>query len=167
MANQAFAVTEDEEISWADISCVFSLDSSVTIDVIDIEGIKWEGKVECGFSFGTSGGRAMKRTRGKASHSASGTFSKSAIDRIETALAAVAPERSGVKLISVPRFSIIIQHKTISMPGTVYQTELVGCRWLSNSEDNKEGSDALFVGCTLDPIDVIKTLANGTRVSLL
>jgi hypothetical protein len=167
MANEAFAVTDDEEISWADISVVLSLDSSVSIDVIDCEGIKWDGKVETGFSFGTSGGRAMKRTRGKATHSGSGTFSKSACDRVETALAAIAPERSGVKLISVPQFSIVIQHKTLSQPGIVYQTELLGCRWLSYAEDNKEGSDALFLEVTLDPIDVIKTLANGTRVSLL
>jgi hypothetical protein len=60
-----------------------------------------------------------------------------------------------------------IQHKTLSQPGIVYQTELLGCRWLSYAEDNKEGSDALFLEVTLDPIDVIKTLANGTRVSLL
>jgi hypothetical protein len=167
MSNQAFATTDDEEISWADITIVFSLDNSITFEMIECEGLKWDGKVECGFSFGTSGGRALKRTRGKAKYSGSGTFSKSMVDRCEAALAAVAPSRGDVKLISVPSFSVVVQHKTISNPGVVYQTELIGCRWLGNSEDNKEGTDALFQEVPLDPIDVIKTLANGTRVSLL
>ena len=77
MANEAFPITDDEEISWADISVVLSLYKSVTIDIADVEGIKFGGKIETGFSFGTSGGRVMKETRGKASHEGSGTFSMS------------------------------------------------------------------------------------------
>lgn len=167
MANEAFPVTDDEEISWADISVVLSLYQSVTIDIGDVEGIKCGGKIETGFSFGTSGGRVMKETRGKASHEGSGTFSMSAVDRIESALATVAPDRGGVKLIAVPKFSIVIQHKTLSQPNKVYQTEMLGCRWRSLTMDNKEGSDPLFIEVDLGPTIVIKTLKNGTRVALL
>ncbi|HQY59802.1 MAG TPA: hypothetical protein PK141_00270 [Polyangiaceae bacterium] len=167
MANEAFPVTDDEEISWADISIILSLYSSVTIDIIDCEGIKCGGKIETGFSFGTSGGRVMKETRGKASHEGSGVFSMSAVDRVESALAAIAPERGGVKLISVPKFSIIIQHKTLSQPNNIYQTEMLGCRWRSFTLDAKEGPDPQFVEVDLGPTSVIKTLKNGTRVALL
>ena len=167
MANEAFAVTDDEEISWADINVVLSLYQSVTIDLIDCEGIKCGGKIETGFSFGTSGGRVMKETRGKATHEGSGVFSMSAVDRIESALALVAPDVGGVRRIAVPKFSIVIQHKTISQPGNVYQTEMTGCRWRSFTMDNKEGSEPLFIEVDLGPTNVIKTLKNGTRVALL
>jgi hypothetical protein len=171
MANEAFPITDDEEISWADISVVLSLYQSVTIDIADVEGIKCGGKIETGFSFGTSGGRVMKETRGKASHEGSGTFSMSAVDRIESALAVHCASkgyvRGGVALIAVPKFSIVIQHKTLSQPNNVYQTEMLGCRWRSFSMDNKEGSEALFIEVDLGPTSVIKTLKNGTRVALL
>jgi len=68
-----------------------------------------------------------------------------AVDRLESALATVAPSLGGVKLISVPKFSIVIQHKTLSQPTQVYQTEMLGCRWRSFTMDNKEGSEALFI----------------------
>jgi hypothetical protein len=95
----------------------------------------------------------------------------SAVDRIESALAVHCASkgyvRGGVALIAVPKFSIVIQHKTLSQPNNVYQTEMLGCRWRSFSMDNKEGSEALFIEVDLGPTSVIKTLKNGTRVALL
>lgn len=166
MSNQSYATLNGEEVSWADISVGFGLISGPTLDMADIEGIKWERKVDVGMSYGTGGGRPMKRTRGKVSFSASATISKSGVLVIETALAQVAPRRGNQAIIGVVPFDITIQHATISAPSVVHMTILKGCRWLGDSEDNKEGSDALFQEFTLDPLEIVKVV-DGVEYALL
>lgn len=166
MANQLYSNVNGYEISWSSIRVVVNVNDGTTLDATDCEGIKWDSKLETALSYGTSGGRPMKETEGKVKHTASMTLSKSGIRALKTALGAVAPTRGSQKLIGAVRFSVVIQHTTVTDPTDVYETILSGCRFRGETEDNKEGVDALLNEVQLDPIDIVQTIS-GSEYALI
>lgn len=166
MANQLYPNVNDEEISWSNISLPLAINGGVTLDVTDCEGIKWSTALETGLSYGTSGGRPMKETNGKVKYTASMMLTKSGILALKTALGAVAPVRGNQKLISQVRFSVQVLYKLVSNPSTVYETVLRGCRFRGESEDAKEGVDAIINEIPLDPIEIVDVIS-GSEYALL
>lgn len=166
MANQLYSNVNGYEVSWSSIRVVVNVNDGTTLDAYDCEGIKWDSKLETAMSYGTSGGRPMKETEGKVKHTASMTLSKSGIRALKEALGEVAPTRGSQKLIGAVRFSIVIQHATVSDPDDIYETILSGCRFRGETEDNKEGVDALLNEVQLDPIDIVQTI-NGVEYALI
>jgi len=155
----------DYEISWPEIALKLMLDGASTLEIVDCLGIKFESKLSTSRSGGTSG-RKTKETSGEAEYSGSWTLTKSGLLQLKTALISVAPKRNGIAILSMPRFTVVVQHSTIVNPSLVHTTTLKGCRYRGESEDNKSGSDALTVELPLDPLEITH-IVNGQECALL
>jgi hypothetical protein len=165
MALGPFPTVNDYEISWSEIGLTLNLDGAGTVDMVDCVGIKHESKLSTSRSGGTSG-RKTKETSGEVEHTASWTLTKSGLLQLKTALISVAPKRNGIAMLSIPRFTVVVQHSTIVNPSIVHTTTLKGCRYRGESEDNKSGSDALTVELPLDPLE-ITYVVDGQECALL
>jgi hypothetical protein len=165
MTNQAYPSLNDVEPSWADIEVSATVTGGALIEMIDIAAIKWSRSVEVGEKRGASGGRVMSRTRGSVSYEASMTLYRAGLKRLKRGLMENAEERGNQKLISLVGFDIMVQH---TPPGTdeIFQTKIKGCRYLGDSEDNGEGSDADQVEVTLSVIE-IADIIDGKEVVLI
>ncbi len=163
--NQLYPALNDIEPSWADIVVTTTVYDGALLENIDIAGITWGRTVEVGERRGGSGGRVMARTTGSVSYEASMTLYRSGYRRMLKALAAVAPTRGNQKLISLVGFDVMIQH---SPPGEVeiYQTKIKGCRFLGDSNDNAEGTDADKIELTLSPLEIVQII-NGEEIALI
>jgi hypothetical protein len=167
---QAFPTVNEHECSWADIGLTINIAGGKTVQGIDWEGIKYSRKVEVGESRGTSGGRVMKRTAGSESVEASGSTTRSGwialIEAIEEA-AATEPKfvRGNEVAISGVAFDILIQHTPVGSD-RIYTTKLVGCRYLGDSDDMKQGNEADMLELTLNPIRILTKSASGRWMTL-
>ena len=170
MPNQAAPSVNGHESSWADIAVSFNVPGGATVGLVDIEGIKWDRKVEVGESRGTSGGRPMKRTRGSASYEASATMTRSGVETLREAIevAAVAEglTRDNRVAISGISFDILIQHTPLG-DDRIYEVKLSGCRYLGDSNDNKQGNEADMVELNLNPIEIATKSSTGAWIVLL
>ena len=162
---QSFPSINDIACSWADIAITFTVGGGLTLAIEDVAAIKWSRKVEVGKQMGTSGGRIMARTAGQISYDASATFYRSGLSKLEDALAAVAPQRGNQRIISAVAFDIMIQHTPLGS-AAIFTSKIKGCRYLGDSDDNKEGTDADQIDVTLDPIEVVR-IKNGVEIVLL
>ncbi len=164
MTNQAFPSVDGDECSWADIAVTFNVPGGATVPIVDLEGIKWSGKVEVGESRGTSGGRVMKTTAGSESSEASATVTRSGgiqlLEAIEVAAVAGGFVRGNEVIISGVRFDILIQHTPMGS-SRIYTTKLSGCRYLGDSDDMKQGNEADMIELTLNPIKIARKSATG------
>ncbi len=169
MANQAFPSVQGQESSWADITATFNIPGGATVGLVDIEGIKWSRKVEVGESRGASGGRVMKRTAGSESVEASATMTRSGVAQLVEALEVAAMDGGFVRgnevIISGVAFDILIQH-TPSGDSRIYTAKLSGCRYLGDSDDNKQGNEADMIELTLNPIKIATKSATGQWIVL-
>lgn len=170
MPTQAFPTVNEHEVSWADIGLTINVTGGQTLQGVDWEGIKWSRKVEVGESRGTSGGRVMKRTAGSESVEASGTVTRSGaitlVEALEEAAAGI-PQlvRGNEVAISGVAFDIVIQHSPLGSD-RIYTTKLVGCRYLGDSDDMKQGNEADMIELTLNPIRILTKSASGRWVTL-
>lgn len=165
MVNQAYPSLNDVEPSWADIAVTFTVTGGSLITMADIKALKWSRKVDVGEKRGASGGRVMARTTGQGSQEASATLYRSGVRNLIKGLVSQAPTRGNQAIISLVSFDILIQH---TPPGEteIYQTKIKGCRYLGDSDDMKEGTDADTLELTLNPIE-IANIINGQEVVLL
>ena len=163
--NASFPSLNDVEPSWADIAITFSLTGGILLPMQAIAGIKWSRKVEVGERRGASGGRVMARTTGQASYEASATIYRSGLLTLIEGLTTLAPFRGATAVIGLVAFDVMIQH---TPPGSVdiYETKIKGCRFLGDSDDMKEGSEADKIEITLNPIEIVNVI-DGLEVSLL
>ena len=163
--NQAFPTVDGDECSWADIAVTFNVPGGATVPLVDLEAIKWSGKVEVGSTSGTSGGRVMKTTAGSETSEASATLTRSGaallMEGLEVAaLALPGAVRGNEVIISGVRFDILIQHTPLGST-RIYTTKLSGCRYLGDSNDMKSGNDADMIELTLNPIKIARKSATG------
>jgi hypothetical protein len=165
MVNQAYPVLSGVEPSWADIAVTATVSGGELIQMADISAIKWSRKVEVGVKKGTSGGRIMGRTVGEASFEASLTLYRAGLRNFIRSLKSVAPSRGNQKLISLVYFDIMIQH-TPPDELEIYQTKIKGCRYLGESDDMKEGTDADQLEVTLHPMEIVQII-DGEEVVLI
>ena len=165
MTTQAYPSINDFAPSWADVAVTFTVDGGDALDMVDIAGIKWTRKTEVGKQRGASGGRVMARTTGQGDFEASITLYRSGLRKLETSLAKKAPSRGNQKRIGLVAFDILIQHSVPNDP-EIYTTKIKGCRYLGESEDNKEGTDPDKVECTLDPIDIVR-IVDGQEIAII
>jgi len=163
--NQEFPTVDGISPSWADIQATFTVTGGDLLQMSDIAGIKWSRKVEVGEQRGTSGGRVMARTTGQVSYEASATLYRSGLRKLQKALVKKAPTRGNEAVIGVVAFDLLVQH---TPPGEteIYTTKIVGCRYLGDSDDMKEGTESDKVEVTLNPIRIVNIL-DGKEVSLL
>lgn len=163
---QSYPSYNDIEPSWADVQIAATIDGGQLLEMIDIAAIKTGRKVEVGERRGASGGRRMARTTGSQTDEASMTLYRSGLRKFVKALAEKAPSRGNQKRISLVTFDITIQH---TPPGEteIYTTVIRGCRYLGDSDDMKEGNEADKVEVTLDPMEIVQVLDDGTEISLL
>lgn len=164
MPNQAFPSVNGDECSWADIQATFNVPEGATMDLVDIESIKWSGKVEVGESRGTSGGRVMKTTAGSESSEASATYTRSGLkvlrEALEVAAVSAGLVRGNEVIISAVRFDILVQHTPLGS-ADIYTTKLSGCRYLGDTDDMKQGSDADMVEVILNPVKIARKSSSG------
>lgn len=165
MATQAYPAVNDISPSWADISATFTVDGGEALEMVDFSAIKWSRSVEVGEQRGASGGRVMARTTGAGSQEASATLYRSGLRKLLKALVAMAPTRGNQRLIGLVAFDILIQH---TPPGEteIYVTKIKGCRYLGDSDDMQEGTDADKIEITLNPIEVVQII-DGVEVVLI
>ena len=170
MPNQAAPSINGHESSWADIAVSFNIPGGATTGLVDLEGIKWDRKVEVGESRGTSGGRPMKRTRGSASYEASATLTRAGVEllreAIEVAAVAEGLTRDNRVAISGISFDVLIQHTPLG-DDRIYEVKLSGCRYLGDSNDNKQGNEADMVELSLNPIEIATKSSTGAWIVLL
>jgi hypothetical protein len=165
MTNQAYPSLNSVEPSWADINVTADITGASLLSIADIAAIKWSRKVEVGEKRGASGGRVTARTTGQGSQDASATLYRSGMRRLISNLMTIAPMRGTQAVISVVAFNIVIQHTPPGDPN-IYQVTLKGCRYLSDADDMKEGSDPDKIDITLNPIEIANFI-NGQEVVLL
>lgn len=165
MPSQAYATVNGDACSWADISVDMALNGAQNVNLADAQSVKWKRDVEVGEKRGTSGGRVTAQTAGSLKQEASIVLYRSGIIDLITALAAVAPKRGNQAIISAVRFTLVIQHTPLG-DTRVYTTRLKGCRYLGDADDMKEGTDADVLELTLNPIEIVNVLADGTEVVL-
>jgi hypothetical protein len=170
MPSLAAPSVQGMESSWADVSVNFNIPGGSTVGLVDLEGIKWDAKVEVGESRGTSGGRPMKRTRGSASYEASATLTRSGAAVLMEALEAAAVEigsvRGNLVAISGVAFDVLIQHTPLG-DDRIYEVKLSGCRYLGMSNDNKQGNEADMIELTLNPLEISTKSSTGAWIVLL
>lgn len=165
MASQSYPTVNGDACSWADISVDATLNGSQNLNLVDVQSVKWKRDVEVGEKRGTSGGRVTATTAGSLKQEASFVLYRAGLIDLITALAAVAPRRANQAIVSAVRFTVVVQHTPIG-DTRVYTTRLKGCRYLGDSDDMKESSDADVLEVTLNPIEIVNVLADGTEVVL-
>lgn len=169
MANLAFPTVNGHECSWADIGVTLNIPGAASLDLVDLEAIKWSRKVELGESKGTSGGRVLKRTAGSETGEASATISRSGcanlVEALETAAVSLNLVRADQVIISGISFDILIQHTPLG-DSRIYTAKLFGCRYLGDSSDMKEGNEADMIELTLNPIKIATKSATGNWIVL-
>ena len=169
MTNQAFPELNNVTPSWADIAVTCTVIGGDLLGMLDIKGIKWSRKVEVGVKRGASGGRVMGRTTGEGSQEASMELYRSGLRALIKSLMKAATTANLVRgnqlIIGGVAFDIMIQY---SVPGDseIYQVKIKGCRYLGDSDDAKEGTDAGTVEVTLNPMEVVQII-NGQEVVLV
>lgn len=167
--NQLFPSVNEDECSWADIAVTFNVTGGATIKLVDLEGIKWSRKVETGTSRGTSGGRVRKRTAGSEEVEASATVTRSGhaqlVEGLEESAISANLVRGDEVAISGVRFDILIQHTPLGSD-RIYTTKLVGCQYLGDSNDMKQGNDPDMIELTLNPIKILTKSASGRWITL-
>lgn len=167
--NQAFASVDGDECSWSDIGILIQMPGAQTIPWTDVEALKTGRKVDVGESRGTSGGRIMKTTAGAETDEASITVTRSGhavlTENLEKAAAALGLTRGDEVAISGVRFGILAQWTPLGS-SRIYQTRLTGCRFLGDSNDNKQGTDADTIEITLNPIKIATMSATGKWIVL-
>ncbi len=169
MANQAFPSVNAQECSWADIVVSFNVPDGANVDLVDLESVKYSRKVEVGESRGTSSGRVMKRTAGSETVEASATMTRSGaavlMEALEVAAMSAGFVRGNEVIISGVSFDVLIQHTPVG-DSRIYTTKLVGCRFLSDSLDHKQGNEADMVEIDLSPIKIATKSATGQWIVL-
>jgi hypothetical protein len=78
---------------------------------------------------------------------------------------AKAPTRGNQVLIGRVAFDVTIQHTPLGET-EIYETTMKGCRYLGDSEDNGEGSDADQIEVDVNPIEVANII-DGKEVVLI
>ncbi len=169
MANLEFPSVQEQECSWADIKVTFLVAGGSTIPLVDLEAIKWSRKVEVGESRGTSGGRVMKRTAGAESVEASASVTRAGHARLMEGLeeAAVSADqiRGDQVILSGVAFDVTVQHTPLGSD-RIYEAKLVGCRYLGDSSDMKQGNEADMIELTLNPMQILTKSSSGKWISL-
>ncbi len=169
MPSQDFASVNEHECSWSDIAITPMVTGGRTLKGTDWEGIKWSRKVEVGESRGTSGGRVRKRTAGSESCEASGTQTRAGwadlMEALEEAAEAAGLTRDDEVYISGVAFDILIQHTPLGSD-RIHEAKLVGCRFLGDASDMKQGNDADMIELTLNPIKILTKSSTGKWITL-
>lgn len=167
--SQDFPTVNGDECSWADITLKANVPGGAQQRIAECEGIKWSGKVEVGESSGTSGGRVMKTTAGSEKSEASATFTfaglKQLREMLEVAAVAMGAVRGNDVILSAVRFDILIQYSPLGVDD-IYETKLTSCRYLGDSDDAKQGSEASMVEVTLNPIRITRKSSTGRDLVL-
>ncbi len=170
MPSQSFPNVNGDVCSWADIGCSLSIPDGASVDLFDLDGIKWSDKVEVGEQRGASGGRVMGTTRGSLSTEASMTITRKGalqfIEALAVAARAAGLVRGDQVSISGIRFDILIQHEPMGTT-EVLEAKLFGCRFLGRSHDLKQGNEADMVEITLNPLYAAEKSAAGDWITLL
>ncbi len=169
MSNQDFPSVDGDECSWADIGLKIQMPGSKTIDWADVEAVKTGRKVDVGESRGTSGGRVMKTTAGAETDEASITVTRSGhavlTEALEEAAVKLGLVRGDEVAIAGVRFGLLVQWTPLGA-SRIYQTRLTGCRFLGDSNDNKQGTDADTIEITLNPIKIATLSKSGKWIVL-
>lgn len=164
MINTASASVSVHECSWADLQATLLVPGGPKIDVTDLEGAKWSRKVDTGDSRGLSGGRPMKRTAGSASYEASASATRGGwmglLESLEGAAIAANQVRGDEVIISGIGFDMLFQHTPLG-DSRIYAVKWVGCRYLGDSNDMKQGNEADIVELTLTPLNILTKSSSG------
>ncbi len=155
--------------SWSDISCKITGTDIPLLVVTDVAGVNSSRSLEIGEQRGASGGRVMKRTTGSASNEASLNLYRDGFDEYIRRLVAAAEAQGKVRgneiLISLVHFDF---HYLFTPPGStkIYERRFKGCRYMGDTMNSAEGTDADQVEC---PLSVIKIadMIDGKEVVLL
>jgi hypothetical protein len=171
--NQAYPSLNDITPSWADIGVTLQLSigpaPGPALPMASIKGIKWSRKVDVGEQRGANGGRVIAQTTGQLTNEASMELYKDGNQIFMTALTAAALAQGYVRgnqaIIGLVRYDITIQY---TPPGSLllFETAIKGCRYLSDDDDAKEGTDPSTVTISMKPIE-IASLINGVEAVLL
>ena len=156
MANDTSANVDGFEVSWRSVKLMLSINGGQTIELIDCEGAKWSTKLDTSVSRGTSG-RPIKETEGEPSYEASIMMTKSGILQLKTALGAVAVSRGNQKILSSPRFSVQVLHQVMGSD-IIYETMIKGSRYRGESEDNKNGTDAVINEIPIGAMEIVQII---------
>lgn len=164
--NNDFPLIDGVAPSWADIIIKVTPTGGPLIEVKDVAAISTTRAVEVGRQRGASGGRTIRRTTGQTSEEASITFYRTGLQKFLRELAKLAPNpRGNQKAISLVTFSIQILHTPFGSD-EIYDRRVRGCRYLGDTHDGAEGTDADQIEVPLDPIEVVD-IVDGEEIVLL
>lgn len=151
--------------SWADIAVKITPDGGPILDTKDIAAIHTARTVEVGEQRGASGGRVVRRTTGAVSYEMSITFYRSGYQKLIRELAKLAPSRGNQKAISLVHMGVQIQH-TPQGDTEIYERRCKGCRFLADTLDGAEGTDADQIEVPFSVIEIVDMI-DGEEIVLL
>jgi len=163
--NNNYPIVNGIAVSWADIGVLLTPDGQPILKAEDIAAIHTGRSVEVGEQRGASGGRVMRRTTGAVSYEMSITFYRSGFQKLLRALAASAPSRGNQKAISLVTSSVQIQHTPLGET-EIYDRRCKGCRYLGDTLDGAEGTDADQIEVPFSVIEIVDMI-DGKEVVLL
>lgn len=164
---ESYASLIDFASSWASAKVAITPYSGTVLDDADVVSFSHSGTVEVGVQ--KSGGKVKARTEGEVSYESSIVVYRSGLKKLIAALVEAAPEyakRGNQVKISLIGFDVDVHH---SPPGNPAMSHVrsKGCRLLGYSDDMAEGPDADQIELTLNPIENVNVLEDGTEVLLL
>lgn len=155
--------------SWADVIATATPDGGSIINVEDVAAISTSRSVEVGEQRGLSGGRVMRRTTGAVSYEMSITFYRSGYQKflreLATAAKALGLVRGNQVAISLVHFGFQIQHTPLGSD-EIYDRRCKGCRFLGDTLDLSEGTDADQIEVPFSVSEIVDVI-DGEEVVLL
>ncbi len=163
--NSEYPLYNGVSVSWADLDAKVSPDGGALFTIDDIAAFHTGRSVEVGEQRGRTGGRVKKRTAGAASQEASITFYRDGFQRFIRNLAAIAPARGNQKAIALVHFTVDFKHTPLN-DTEIYQRICRGCRYLGDTLDGAEGTDADQIEVPLSVIEIVDMI-DGAEVVLV
>lgn len=161
--DQSFPSLNDFEPGWADVTCKASIDKGKLLDMEDMAALKWSRKVDVGMR--KRRGRPFARTYGSSGFEASMTLYRGCRRKFIEGLMEKAPTRGDEVLIGLVSFDLVIQHSPIGA-AKIDIVKILGCRYLGDANDLKEGDDPDQLEITLNPLKIVEVI-NGKNVLLV
>lgn len=160
--NQDYPIYNGISPSWADMTFRITPDGAPLIRMADIAEIKTSWSVEVGEHEGTSGGRVMKRTTGKAKHEASIVLYYDGAVQLYETLVDLAPTRGDEKAISLVHFGGDLAF-TPQGSTRVFRSQIFGARIIGDELAAAQGTDAQKVSINLS-VSQVARIVKGFKV---
>jgi hypothetical protein len=161
--NQEYPLLNGVAPSWADCSGKITATGQPILPMIDVSAYHTGRSLEVGEQRGATGGRVRRRTTGAASYEASVTCYRSGFQPFVRTLMKAAQAAGHVRGPQVSIGKIAFGLNLMWTPDgdtEIYERRVKGCRYLGDTIDTAEGTDADTVECPLSTPEIVDVIDN-------